>query len=77
MSGYEISKLFGWPDRIQINEVEMPGRWGSKLLLQLGEYTNGEELHGWGPGGLVYFTLAPHDLKARRFERAELLMQAS
>lgn len=77
MSGYEISKLFGWPDRIQINEVESPGRWGTKLLFQLGYYTNGEERHHWGPGGLVYFTLAPHDLKARRFDRAELLMQAS
>ncbi|MEW6437926.1 MAG: YwqG family protein [Pseudomonadota bacterium] len=77
MSGYEISKLFGCPDRIQINDVESPGRWGAKLLFQLGYYTNGEERHGWGPGGLIYFTLAPHDLKARRFDRAELSMQAS
>jgi uncharacterized protein YwqG len=77
MSGYEISKLFGWPDRIQVNAVESAGHGGPKLLLQLGQYTNGEEMHGWGPGGLVYFTLAPRDLKARRFDRAELTMQSS
>jgi uncharacterized protein YwqG len=77
MSGYEISKLFGWPDRIQINAVESSLRQGPKLLLQLGQYTDGDEMHGWGPGGLVYFTLAPRDLKARRFDRGELAMQSS
>lgn len=77
MSGYGISKLFGWPDRIQFKAVESAGHGGPKLLLQLGQYTNGEEMHGWGPGGLVYFTLAPRDLKARRFDRAELIMQSS
>jgi uncharacterized protein YwqG len=71
------SKLLGWPDLIQ-NELDSIGYFGeARLLLQLGEYHDGAEWHGWGPGGLVYFVIGDTDLTAGSFERAELDMQCT
>lgn len=72
------SKLFGWPDLIQ---HELATNFGcsleQRLLLQLGNYHNGRDWQCWGPGGLVYFTIAAKDLAARHFDRAELDMQST
>jgi uncharacterized protein YwqG len=71
-----ISKLLGWPDLVQ-GEVEDPVSRQTRLLLQLGQFRDGTELVGWGPGGLLYFMIAPHDLAAWSFDRAELTVQCT
>jgi uncharacterized protein YwqG len=68
----DISKLLGWPDLVQ---GELDG--GDGLLLQLGEYHDGQEIMGWGPGGLLYFMLHPADLAAGKFSAAELEVQVT
>jgi uncharacterized protein YwqG len=68
------SKLLGWPDLIQYADI-IPSE--ARLLLQLGEYHDGAEWHGWGPGGLVYFVIRDADLAAGSFECAELEMQCT
>lgn len=71
------SKLLGWPDLIQ-NELDCIGYFGeARLLLQLGEYHDGVEWHGWGPGGLVYFVIRDADLAAGSLEGAEFDMQCT
>ncbi|MGP0058416.1 MAG: YwqG family protein [Beijerinckiaceae bacterium] len=72
----DISKLLGWPDLVQ-REVEDPVSGRTQLLLQLGQFRDGTELAGWGPGGLLYFIIAPCELAAWSFDRAELTMQCT
>jgi uncharacterized protein YwqG len=47
------------------------------LLLQLDQYSNGEELEGWGPGGSLYFVMRDCDLRQGRFDRCEFDMQCT
>lgn len=79
--GSRVSKLFGWPHLIQhdldaIGDLE-GGNGDWRLLMQLGDYENGADIHSWGPGGLVYFVIREADLAARRFGRALLDMQCA
>jgi uncharacterized protein YwqG len=72
------SKLFGWPHLIQgALATDFHRGEAQRLLLQLGDYHNGREWHGWGPGGLIYFTIDEDDFLARRFDRAALDMQCT
>jgi uncharacterized protein YwqG len=67
-----FSKLLGWPALVQ-NEIGMlDSPAAARLLLQVDQYCNGEELHGWGPGGSLYYVLREPDLRAQIFERCEL-----
>jgi hypothetical protein len=34
-------------------------------------YCNGEELHGWAPGGSLYYRLSERDLRAGRYQNCE------
>ena len=73
-----VSKLLGWPNLIQ-RDVEalaaMPDE--QRLLAQIGEYENGTDSQGWGPGGLIYFTIGEANLAAGRFSKAEIEMQCT
>ncbi len=46
-----------------------------RLLLQVDDYSNGEELQGWGPGGTLYFVMSEENLRMRRFDRCEFDIQ--
>jgi Domain of unknown function (DUF1963) len=46
-----------------------------RLLLQIDHYRNGEESHGWGPGGSLYFTLPEENLSARDYAACEFDIQ--
>ncbi len=75
LAGYcGFSKLLGWPALVQpsqdLGRFERSG--DARLLLQVDEYCNGEELHGWGPGGSLYYVVAEQDLRAHIFEGCEL-----
>jgi uncharacterized protein YwqG len=72
----DISKLLGWPDLVQ-GEIEDYFGEPPRLLLQLGQYSDGTELCGWGPGGLLYFLMRPDDLTAGKFDLAELMVQCT
>jgi len=65
-----FSKLLGWPDLVQNDLQGFDG--DARLLLQVDAYCNGEELHGWGPGGSLYYVLPERDLQAGSFKRCEL-----
>jgi uncharacterized protein YwqG len=75
LTDMDISKLFGWPDLVQ-GELEVNDS-AMRVLLQLGEYHDGTELCGWGPGGLLYFMIRPRDLTAWSFGKAELTVQCT
>jgi uncharacterized protein YwqG len=66
-----FSKLLGWPDLVQNDLWRFESEDDARLLLQVDSYCNGEELHGWGPGGSLYYLLAEQDLLARRYKRCE------
>ncbi|HVT54959.1 MAG TPA: DUF1963 domain-containing protein [Xanthobacteraceae bacterium] len=73
------SKLFGWPDLVQseldsvcAEEIDDP-----RLFLQIGNYDNGSETWGWGPGGLVYFIIGEDALKSARLEEGCIEMQCT
>jgi uncharacterized protein YwqG len=74
----DVSKLLGWPGLIQrdVDALSQPTS-DHQLLMQIGEYENGTDSQGWGPGGLIYFTIGASDLAAGRFERAEIEMQCT
>jgi uncharacterized protein YwqG len=76
LNDMDISKLFGWPDLVQ-HEIEDAYSERTRLLLQLGEYHDGTELCGWGPGGLLYFMMRPRDLTSWSFGQAELTVQCT
>lgn len=72
------SKLLGWPDLVQgeldsLANASKPRR----LLLQIGNYDNGIESYGWGPGGLIYFIINDSDLAEGRVTRAECDFQCT
>jgi uncharacterized protein YwqG len=74
----DISKMFGWPDLIQRDlEIVDGSQHDWDLLLQLGSYETGVESHGWGPGGLLYFTVREQDLAQRRFDLCDFEMQCT
>jgi uncharacterized protein YwqG len=74
----DISKLLGWPNLVQHDVDAMADHPGQqRLLAQIGEYENGIDSHGWGPGGLIYFTIGARNLADRRFDRAEIEMQCT
>jgi uncharacterized protein YwqG len=66
-----FSKLLGWPDLVQGDLSRFQSASDSRLLLQVDSYCNGEKLHGWGPGGSLYYVLAERELRAGRYERCE------
>ncbi len=78
-SGIDTSKMFGWPDLVQcdLEQTEARIEDGWHLLLQLGNYENGSEAHGWGPGGNLYFMIRDADLAAGRYDRCEVEMQCT
>lgn len=73
------SKLFGWPDLIQRDlEVLSRKRPGDeRLLLQLGNYDNGKQSWGWGPGGLVYFAIGEAALRTGELTQGHCEMQCT
>lgn len=69
-AGY--SKLLGWPHLVQSDLDRFETTSDARLLLQVDKYCNGEVLHGWGPGGSLYYVLPEQDLRAQVFEGCEL-----
>lgn|GEM_PF-1167442 len=75
LQGYcGFSKLLGWPALVQpTHDLDrFEDHDDARLLLQVDQYCNGEELHGWGPGGSLYYVLPEQDLRAQIFEGCEL-----
>lgn len=76
-----FGKLLGWPSLVQQDDLDVLGNAADpndfRLLLQLDEYSNGEELEGWGPGGSLYFLMRDRDLRQCRFDRCEFDMQCT
>jgi uncharacterized protein YwqG len=71
--GYSsFSKLLGWPDLVQNDLSRFESEDDARLLLQVDSYCNGEDLHGWGPGGSLYYLLPERDLRAGVFTGCEL-----
>jgi hypothetical protein len=75
-----FSKLLGWPVLIKerdLDQFEYNHRIEKKirLLLQIDHYKNGEESHGWGPGGSLYFALPEDDLLAHDYATCEFDIQ--
>jgi uncharacterized protein YwqG len=64
--------LQGLPDADVIGEPH-----DFRLLLQLDQYSNGDESEGWASGGSLYFAIREHDLRERRFDRCEFEMQVT
>jgi hypothetical protein len=69
-----FGKLLGWPALVQPSHDldRFEDHDDARLLLQVDKYCNGEELHGWGPGGSLYYVLPERDLRAQIFEGCEL-----
>ncbi len=65
------SKLLGWPDLVQGDLWKFQDEDDARLLLQVDDYCNGEDLHGWGPGGSLYYLLSERDLFAGRYQNCE------
>lgn len=74
-----FSKLLGWPALVQqhdLDEFASNYRSDMRLLLQVDDYSNGEQLHGWGgAGGSVYFVMSDESLRARRYDECEFDIQ--
>lgn len=66
-----FSKLFGWPDLVQSELWGFQSQGDSRLLLQVDSYCNGDDAHGWGPGGSLYYLLSERDLRAGMFAGGE------
>jgi len=66
-------KLLGWPNLVQWHDLDLyaseADRKDFRLLLQLDDYSNGEECSEFGPGGSLYFMIPERDLRERRFDR--------
>ena len=75
----EFGKLLGWPTLVQWEDLDVlrdeSESESFRLLLRLDQYSNGEELEGWGPGGSLYFIIDDRDLRERRFDRCHFEMQ--
>jgi len=76
-----FGKLLGWPALVQWHDLDCPCDMRDpdsyRLLLQLDDYANGDDIMGWGPGGSVYFLMHDADLRARRFETCEFEFQVT
>lgn len=74
-----FSKLLGWPSLIQHRDLDVIGfsheSEGIRLLLQIDRYANGEESHGWGPGGSLYFVLPEENLVTGDYAACEFEIQ--
>ena len=46
-------------------------RSGTRLLLQVDSYCNGETVHAWGTGGSLYYLLPERDLRACFYDNCE------
>ena len=68
----KFSKLLGWPNLVQSDLEQFDVGDDARLLLQVNSYCNGEQLHGWGPGGSLFYVLSEQDLRAGRYDRCEL-----
>jgi uncharacterized protein YwqG len=72
-----FGKLLGWPSLVQHEDLvslrDTADRY--RLLLQLDQYSNGDELEGWGSGGSLYVLIRDQDLRQSRFDRCEFEMQ--
>lgn len=66
-----FSKLLGWPALLQgeLERFEYEDGW--RLLLEVDQYCNGEDLHGWGLGGSLYFLLPESDLRLKMLDGCE------
>jgi uncharacterized protein YwqG len=70
--GYaSFSKLLGWPHLVQNDLWQFQSEDDARLLLQVDSYCNGEVLHGWGPGGSLYYLLPERDLRTGVFVGCE------
>jgi hypothetical protein len=71
-----FSKLLGWPALVQWHDLDrFKDHDDTRLLLQVDMYCNGEELHGWGPGGSLYFLLPEGALSAHNWAGCEFDIQ--
>jgi len=68
----KFSKLLGWPNLVQSDLERFDIGDDARLLLQVDSYCNGEQLHGWGPGGSLFYVLSEQDLRAGRYDCCEL-----
>ncbi len=78
VDGYaSFSKLLGWPNLVQgdLERLEYDDGW--RLLLQVDQYCNGEELHSWGSGGSLYFLLPERDLLSKTLAGCEFDAQST
>ncbi len=66
-----LSKLLGWPALLQgdLERFEYDDGW--RLLLEIDQYCNGEELHSWGSGGSLYFLLPERNLLSKTLAGCE------
>lgn len=75
----ERSKLLGWPDLIQEQDVvefsPKEEKSGEKLLLQVNSYHDGWDWQSWGDGGNVYFVLDVQSLAQQDFGKVQVNMQ--
>lgn len=73
LAGYcGFGKLLGWPALLQHDLERFEDHDVVRLLLQVDQYCNGEELHSWPPGGSLYYVLPEADLREWIFEGCEL-----
>ena len=76
-----FGKLLGWPALVQWHDLDCPCDMSDpnsyRLLLQLDDYANGDDIMGWGPGGSLYFLMHDADLRAGRFEDCEFEFQVT
>jgi hypothetical protein len=71
-----FSKLLGWPALVQWRDLDRFEDYDdARLLLQVDQYSNGANLHGWGPGGSLYFLLPEQDLLAHTLAGCEFDIQ--
>jgi len=71
-----FSKLLGWPALVQWHDLDRFEDYDdARLLLQVDQYSIGEDLHGWGPGGSLYFLLPEQDLLAHTLAGCEFDIQ--
>ena len=73
----DFGSMLGWPRLVQHVELELfdVDPEDSRVLLQLGSYTNGREFGDWGPGGSLYYVITNSALAEGDWESCELTGQ--
>jgi hypothetical protein len=73
----DLGSMLGWPRLVQHAELELldVDPKDSRVLLQLGSYTNGREFGHWGPGGSIYYVISDSALAERDWDNCELTGQ--